>query len=131
MLQRSGRVFEAMTRTAINEGDLAIECPACPHPGRNLPDDWMSRIDSCVISFSFRILFNWRIRWLFTLFIMLDANFRLKLKQRLIQNDICLGDGLSYYVMGAPYKKHLKSVFEEKEVCLFLIVNCATQFLHR
>lgn len=21
-------------------GECAIVCPACPHPGRNLPDDW-------------------------------------------------------------------------------------------
>ena len=59
-------------------------------------------------------------RWLYTLFIMLDANFRLKLKQRLIKNDIYLGDGLSYYVRGDAYKEHLKSVFEEKDVCFLL-----------
>jgi hypothetical protein len=22
------------------QGELMVECPACPHPGRNLPDDW-------------------------------------------------------------------------------------------
>ena len=56
MIQRSGRVFETMTGATLNDGDLAVECPACPHPGRNLPDDWMSRIDMCVISFIPRIL---------------------------------------------------------------------------
>ncbi|KAH9911153.1 uncharacterized protein BXZ73DRAFT_93484 [Epithele typhae] len=26
-------------------GELAVECPACPHPGKNLPDDWASAPD--------------------------------------------------------------------------------------
>jgi len=26
----------------LDDGALAIECPACPHPGRNLPMDWES-----------------------------------------------------------------------------------------
>ena len=25
---------------SIPDGAFALECPACPHPGRNLPDDW-------------------------------------------------------------------------------------------
>lgn len=24
----------------LGDGALAIECPACPHPGRNLPPGW-------------------------------------------------------------------------------------------
>lgn len=24
----------------LGDGALAIECPACPHPGLNLPPDW-------------------------------------------------------------------------------------------
>ena len=31
------------TSTAVDDladGALAIECPACPHPGRNLPPEW-------------------------------------------------------------------------------------------
>lgn len=31
------------TTTPIDEldgGALAVECPACPHPGRNLPTGW-------------------------------------------------------------------------------------------
>ena len=26
--------------TETKSGSFAIECPACPHPGRNLPVDW-------------------------------------------------------------------------------------------
>ena len=25
---------------SIPDGGFALECPACPHPGRNLPDNW-------------------------------------------------------------------------------------------
>jgi len=25
---------------ATGEGSLVIECPACPHPGKNLPENW-------------------------------------------------------------------------------------------
>lgn len=25
---------------SIPDGAFALECPACPHPGRNLPQDW-------------------------------------------------------------------------------------------
>ena len=41
---------------------------------------------------------------------MLDANFHLKLRLRLLTNDTVLGDGLSYYVRSEPYKEHLKDV---------------------
>lgn len=40
MLKRAGRghVPEGIDKTS--PGKLALECPACPHPGKNLPDDW-------------------------------------------------------------------------------------------
>jgi len=25
---------------SVPDGAFALECPACPHPGRNLPKDW-------------------------------------------------------------------------------------------
>ena len=24
----------------LGDGTLAVECPACPHPGQNLPPEW-------------------------------------------------------------------------------------------
>ena len=26
--------------SSVPGGAFALECPACPHPGRNLPEDW-------------------------------------------------------------------------------------------
>ena len=36
------------------DGALAIECPACPHPGRNLLPEWENESgDRAYVSFSF------------------------------------------------------------------------------
>jgi len=37
MLKRAGRALLVDGATQIQEGALAVECPACPHPGRNMP----------------------------------------------------------------------------------------------
>ena len=49
---------------------------------------------------------------------MIDANFRLKLKDRQV-DDPPLGGGLSYYVKEDEYKKHTDASSEQVEVrCL-------------
>lgn len=42
MLKRSGRGHDPDGASATSLGELAIECPACPHPDRNLPLNWNS-----------------------------------------------------------------------------------------
>ena len=42
MLKRSGRGLDPKGAAATSSGELAIECPACPHPNRNLTLDWDS-----------------------------------------------------------------------------------------
>ena len=37
MLKRSGRGHNPEGAATTSLGELAIECPACPHPDRNLP----------------------------------------------------------------------------------------------
>jgi hypothetical protein len=39
MLKRAGRGQDPAGVDATASGELAVECPACPHPGRNLPED--------------------------------------------------------------------------------------------
>lgn len=41
-LKRAGRGQERGGIDATSKGELMLECPACPHPGRNLPNDWQS-----------------------------------------------------------------------------------------
>ena len=41
-VKRGGGAHQAHPLSATTPGSFAIECPTCPHPGRNLPDDWDS-----------------------------------------------------------------------------------------
>ena len=56
-------------------------------------------------------------RWLYSLFVAIDANFRLKLKTRGIK-DPELGSGLAYFVNAAKFRAHLKSQVDEEEVSI-------------
>lgn len=40
MLKRMGRGHDPAGVDNTKEGACAVLCPACPHPGKNLPDDW-------------------------------------------------------------------------------------------
>jgi len=39
-LKRAGRGHDPEGIGNTSPGSLTVECPACPHPGRNLPDNW-------------------------------------------------------------------------------------------
>lgn len=65
-----------------------------------------------------RHLHNTILRWLYALFIVINANFRLKLKARGIK-DPELGSGWTYFVEQVAYEKHVRKHFDEKDVsCL-------------
>ncbi|KAI0069597.1 hypothetical protein K474DRAFT_1680807, partial [Panus rudis PR-1116 ss-1] len=87
---RGGQGHDPDGVDATQEGALAVECPACPQPDRNLPDDWQSAAEV----------------WLYTLFLMVDANFRLRLKDRGF-NDTHLSSGWAYYVNEEKFQTHL------------------------
>lgn len=40
-LKRAGRGHDPEGIGNTPPGSLTVECPACPHPGRNLPENWM------------------------------------------------------------------------------------------
>lgn len=42
MLKRAGRGHDPEGAKATRMGECAVECVACPHPGKNLPDGWES-----------------------------------------------------------------------------------------
>ena len=101
-----------MAIDSLGDGALAIECLACPHPGRNLPQGWESTAEDKAYVLLL-VLFctanpDDPSRWLYSLFIAMDANFRLKLKSRDIQ-DPELGSGLAYFVNNAKFEAHLKN----------------------
>lgn len=39
-IKRGGGGHMKMGLDSVPDGAFSLECPACPHPGRNLPEDW-------------------------------------------------------------------------------------------
>lgn len=40
MAKRAGRGHDPMGASTTGPGECALLCPACPHPGKNLPENW-------------------------------------------------------------------------------------------
>lgn len=40
MTKRAGCGLNPAGVDDTQHGECAVECPVCPHPGKNLPDDW-------------------------------------------------------------------------------------------
>lgn len=55
-------------------------------------------------------------RWIFTLYLAMDANFRLKLRERGIKNDPELGPGWAYFVNDREYQQSMSTFGDQKEV---------------
>ncbi|TDL13413.1 hypothetical protein BD410DRAFT_682794, partial [Rickenella mellea] len=88
---------------ATAPGELAVLCPACPHPGVNLPDNWQDEPPEK--------------QYLYTLSLSMDANFRLKNKMiSTVARDATLGDGMAYFVASSPYKKHLLNYTNQQDI---------------
>jgi hypothetical protein len=65
-LKRAGRGQDPLGIEGTVQGELAVECPACPHPGRNLPDNWQEAGNMlCVVTLTFN----------FTILIILPDSF--------------------------------------------------------
>ncbi|KZS94987.1 hypothetical protein SISNIDRAFT_396790, partial [Sistotremastrum niveocremeum HHB9708] len=92
MLKRAGRAHDPEGIAATKQGSVALQCPACPHPDINLPPEWKD--DAAKL-------------WMFTLFLAIDANFRLKLKDRGDSKDPELGSGWAYFVEHQAYLAEL------------------------
>lgn len=43
MMKRAGCGHNHAMVSFDSEGCLVMECPACPIPGKNMPDDWAER----------------------------------------------------------------------------------------
>jgi hypothetical protein len=94
MLKRAGRGHDFSGVDGTAEGECALLCPACPHPGINLPDGWEDMPENR--------------RWIYSLFIGIDANFKLKRKRvSSIKADPSLSRGWAYFVEETKYKMFL------------------------
>lgn len=119
-LKRAGRRHDPNGVAATAPGEMAVVCPACPHPGKNLPDDWRSapKEDRYVLICSFfqaLMYTSFHFSFLYTLFMACDANFRLKLKNRKLR-DLDLAPGWGYYVPEKEYYADLKDRIGDTEV---------------
>ncbi|KAI0688809.1 hypothetical protein C8Q76DRAFT_772031 [Earliella scabrosa] len=94
MLKRFGRAHDPAGAAATKPGELVVECAACPHPGKNIPADWESAPPD--------------VKWMYTLYLMIDANFRARCKDRGF-DDVELAPGWSYYVEETAYQAHVKA----------------------
>ncbi|KAF8429324.1 hypothetical protein L210DRAFT_3418879 [Boletus edulis BED1] len=102
MLKRAGRGHDNAGIEATQEGDCAVLCPACPQPGRNLVAGWSIAPPEK--------------RWLYGLFVAIDANFRLKRKT--VSSDAAdpgLSRGWAYFVEELSYKSYLKDYLNEPQ----------------
>ncbi|KAI0083229.1 hypothetical protein BDY19DRAFT_998729 [Irpex rosettiformis] len=102
-LKRNGRGHELSGVRGTQAGDLAVLCPACPRPGYNLPDNWETVTDE--------------LRFIYTMFVAIDANFRLK--RRAISSekrDPALSSGLGYFVQNTKYLDFIRDRADQKDI---------------
>jgi hypothetical protein len=121
MLKRGGRGNDGKRKVAETlPGELAVTCPACPQPGINLLPDWESATGEERHVLGYNSIYSrelTRTRFLYILYIAIDACFRLK--RRLVSSerkDPGLGTGWAYFTEDMPYRKYLLSVTDQKEV---------------
>ncbi|KAJ7209387.1 hypothetical protein B0H12DRAFT_1033950, partial [Mycena haematopus] len=102
MLKRTGRGHEPNGVANTAAGDCALLCPACPHPGINLPPRWEDAPEAK--------------QFLYGLFVGIDANFRLKRKDvSTEEKDPGLGNGWAFFCNVNKYMAHVKKHWKQKQ----------------
>ncbi|KAK7055702.1 CxC2 domain-containing protein [Favolaschia claudopus] len=110
MYKRMGRAHAASGIAGTRAGECALLCPACPQPGKNLPLDGSWRNASR------------EKRFIYALFLAMDANFRMKRKDVSSEaDDPSLGDGIAFFAKVGEYMQHLEKNWgleQEKSTCV-------------
>ncbi|KAI0061776.1 hypothetical protein BV25DRAFT_1804969, partial [Artomyces pyxidatus] len=99
--KRAGRAHDPEGIEGTQPGEFVVECPLCPHPGRNMPEGWEDAPE--------------HEKWKHAMFVAVDANFKLKLKNRGL-SDVELSPGWAYFVNSTEYAEYLKDYVDEPEV---------------
>ncbi|EIW81654.1 hypothetical protein CONPUDRAFT_54786, partial [Coniophora puteana RWD-64-598 SS2] len=101
LMKEAGRGNVANGIETTRPGELAVACPACPHPNVNLPDGWENA--------------DLLRKFLYCLFLTMDTNFRLKNRDRGGSlSDVELFDGLAYFVKTEPYMEY---IYSQRSTC--------------
>ncbi|KAJ7575331.1 hypothetical protein C8J56DRAFT_1007724 [Mycena floridula] len=102
--KRAGRANNGERPIADTKpGELGVQCPACPRPGVNLPAEWMEAAPER--------------RFIYTLFLAMDACFRLK--RKIVSSDVKdpgLGTGFAYFVEDPVYQAYCKTLGEQTQM---------------
>ncbi|KAI0054664.1 hypothetical protein BV25DRAFT_1816736 [Artomyces pyxidatus] len=101
MVKRGGRAHHPEGISGTKPGELVVPCPACPDPATNLPEGW-DKVPKSE-------------KWKYALLLAIDANFKLKRKNRKT-HDVQLMNGWSYFVEEAAYQGHLNRYKDEAEM---------------
>nr|GAT42391.1 predicted protein [Mycena chlorophos] len=102
MLKRAGRGHDPSGATGTAPGECALLCPACPHPGKNLPINWEQYPEEKA--------------FLFALFLAIDANFRLRRKDVSSEKkDPGLGHGWAFFCEVIGYMEHVKKHWNDRQ----------------
>ncbi|KAJ7788895.1 hypothetical protein B0H14DRAFT_3095035 [Mycena olivaceomarginata] len=104
LLKRAGRGHDACEDhiNATKPGEVTLLCPACPHPGINLPPDWPTAPAHH--------------RFLYALFLAIDANFRLMHKDvSSEEKDPGLVRGWGFFGDVTKYMVHLEKHWDQKQ----------------
>ncbi|KAA1479943.1 hypothetical protein DENSPDRAFT_743739, partial [Dentipellis sp. KUC8613] len=102
MAKHCGRAYDPLGLDNTSPGEMVVECPLCPQPGRNLPDNWAEKPESEA--------------WIYALFLAIDANFKLKRKKRKKDNQEELAPGWAYFVHEKEYQEYLVDYLDQPEM---------------
>ncbi|KAJ8474293.1 hypothetical protein ONZ45_g16002 [Pleurotus djamor] len=87
--------------TKVFPGMLALFCPACPQPGRNITPRTHTPDDP---------------DWMLVPILCADGNFKFDhLRLKSSQNEVLLRDGLAYLVTSSTYESHLEATHEKQQ----------------
>ncbi|KAJ7019902.1 hypothetical protein C8F04DRAFT_1275729 [Mycena alexandri] len=105
LLIQAGRLvaYDPTGAAGTKPGECAVECPACPRPGVNVPEDVLDLPRDQ--------------QHKYTLCLAFDACFRLK--RRLVSSELKdpgFGTGFAYMVENEPYRAYLRTVTNQKEM---------------
>ncbi|KAF7345208.1 CxC2 domain-containing protein [Mycena sanguinolenta] len=102
MLKRAGRGHDPAGIANTKPGECALLCPACPQPEKNLPPNWKDVAETK--------------RFLYALFLAIDANFRLKRKEVSSEaKDPGLGNGWAFFCEVQAYMRHVEDNWDQKQ----------------
>ncbi|KAJ7051468.1 hypothetical protein C8F01DRAFT_1339499 [Mycena amicta] len=102
VLKRAGRGHCPDGIAGTQPGECALLCPACPQPGKNLPDDWKEKPEEK--------------QFLYALFLAIDANFRLRRKDvSSEEKDPGFSEGWAFYCNVKEYLAHVKKHWDDRQ----------------